>query len=432
LLDQLARDWSARTGASVAVWPSTGDADIQVMTAAELPSWVVRGQLREVPDDIRSSSHSFRWSELPGAYSEKLLRWDGRVYALPVVGEGHVLVWRTDLFANRGRTTPPRTWDEFLAIADSFWKESGQMPVLAPLPQTPDVLDRLFYTIAAAYDRPVLTEGSRAREAARMTAAEEDAYFSFHYSLATGQPRIGRPAFIYALELLQRMKKLQPAEGGDPIEAFRSGKAVMMIAPLEALARCQQTDSPVRNLFAIAPIPGADFTFDYQTGEKVHGGGTVNRMPYVGWGGLVAGVTKGSENPKAAWDFLAEIGDPVKTSLELIGAAKWGAGPTRLPHLETRNRNAWFGYGLSSAQTDNLIEQLRLNLAPGIANYRVRLRIPGEEQRLEILDKALRDAIATGANPQNALQKVADAWTQLDKSRPQEQSRDLYRKSLGL
>src|SRR5262245_54156852 len=160
LIDQLARDWSARTGAHVEVLPDAAKADIQVIAPAELPARAAGGALLEVPAAIRSPGHRYQWSEIPGVYSEKLLRWDGRPYALPIIGEGHVLVYRTDRFADHGQSWPA-TWDDFVKVAEFFRTSTGK-PSLPPLPATPEGLDRLFFTIAAAYDRLIASEGARA------------------------------------------------------------------------------------------------------------------------------------------------------------------------------------------------------------------------------------------------------------------------------
>ena len=447
LLEQLARDWSARTGARIELLPSgtsTGPApDIWVMPVAEMPAWAAKGELQEVPDTIRGSAHKYQWAQLPAAYAQKLLRWGGKPYALPLVGEGHILVYRADLFAEQQQRyeaelkkplTPPATWDDYVRIAQFFKAVTKGKPSLPPLPATPEGLDRLFFTIAAPYDRPLLTEGTLAKERKTFSTDTEDEFSSFHYSLASGEPRIAKPAFAHALALLRQMQPCRAAPATvDPAEAFQSGQAVLMLAPLDAVARFQK-DSNVRDRFAIAPIPGAGFTFDYRTDvPKQLAEGAVNRLPYLGWGSIVGTVLRGCQNADVAWSFLADAGNPVSTSVELIGAATWGAGPTRLTHLEDQSRNAWLGYGLSAQQTNQLVEQLRLSLAPGVANYRVRLRTPDERAHLLALDKGIREALLSNEPPQIALEKVAERWRELDKAQGKSDAerRETYRKSLG-
>jgi multiple sugar transport system substrate-binding protein len=450
LLEQLARDWSARTGARVQIRSEPLDdgtkVDLGVITPPELSHWAVKGALQELPGAYRSSQNKFLWSELPLLLAEKLLRWDGKAYALPLLGEGHVLVYRTDLFAEKEaefekerkrQLAPPETWEEFVQIARFFHDNTGK-PSLPPLPERADDLDRLFYTIAIVYDRPAVSEAGRAGARAP-SPAQEDELFSFHFSLASGEPRVNRPAFVHALELLQEMQPCRPAgAAAAPSEDFRRGASVLCLARLDALARFQAADSPVRDRFAIAPIPGSRFTFAYHAGERGEPDrketvpGQVNRVPYVGWGGCFGVVTTACSHPDVAWEFLAALGNPAGTSLEVLGAAKWGAGPFRGSHLEARNRNYWYSYGLSNEQTGKLVDQLRHHLVSSIVNYGVRLRVPDEKDYSRAMDEELREALLHGAPAKAALDEAAKRWKVLGAARPGDGPRETYRKSLGL
>jgi multiple sugar transport system substrate-binding protein len=450
LLEQLARDWSARTGAHIQIRSEPlGDGakvDVGVITPPELTHWAVKGALQELPGAYRSSQNKFLWSELPLLLAEKLLRWDGKAYALPLLGEGHVLVYRTDLFTEKqaefGREhkrqlAAPETWEELVQIARFFHESTGK-PSLPSLPQRADDLDRLFYTIAVVYDRPAVSEAGRAGARA-LSPAQEDELFSFHFSLASGESRVNRPAFIHALHLLQEMQPCRPAgAAADPSEDFRRGGAVLCLARLDALARFQAADSPVRDRFAIAPIPGSRFTFAYHPGERGEAerketvAGQVNRVPYVGWGGCFGVVTTACSRPEVAWEFLAAIGDPAATSLEVLGAAKWGAGPYRGSHLEARNRNYWYGYGLSNEQTEKLVDQLRHYLVSSIVNYGVRLRVPDAKDYSRVMDEELRRALLERKPAKAALDEAARRWKALSATQPGGGPRETYRKSLGL
>jgi len=450
LLEQLARDWSARTGAHVEIRsePLRDDTkvDVGVIAPGELPHWAAKGALQELPGAYRSSQNKFLWSELPLLLAEKLLRWDGKAYALPLLGEGHVLVYRTDLFAekqaefereSKRQLAPPETWEELVQIARFFHDNTGK-PSLPPLPERADDLDRLFYAIAVVYDRLAVSEAGRAGARA-LSPAQEDELFSLHFSLASGEPRVNRPAFIYALELLQQMQPCRPAgTAADPSAEFRKGAAVFCLARLDALAQFQGADSPVRDRFAIAPIPGSRFTFAYHPGERGEAerketvAGQVNRVPYFGWGGCFGVVTNACSHPEVAWEFLAALGDPAATSLEVLGAAKWGAGPYRGSHLEARNRNYWYGYGLSNEQTDKLVDQLRHHLVSSIVNYGVRLRVPDEKAYSNVMDEELRKALLQSASAKTVLDEAAKRWKALGAKEPGGGPRETYRKSLGL
>src|SRR5436309_203275 len=106
-----ARGWKTRQQADVEVvrydprsGPASAGADVWVLPAAELGRRADAGEVRTVPAEVLDDE-AYAWGGLLPLYRERLLVWDwdrdGRrlAYALPVLGEGPVLVWRTDLMS---------------------------------------------------------------------------------------------------------------------------------------------------------------------------------------------------------------------------------------------------------------------------------------------------------------------------------------------
>ena len=162
-------------------------------------------------------------------------------------------------------------------------------------------------------------------------------------------------------------------------------------------------------------------------------GETVNRIPYIGWGGWYGIVTTACAHRDAAWDLLADFADPDKTGAETISAAKSGAGPFRLKHTDQRFRNLWLDYHLSPTETDRLIDVLRQNLVPTVVNYRLRLRIPNQADHVRILTEELHGGLTQHlAKPADVLNRVATRWEQLWEGSAAEHKRDWIRFGVGL
>ena len=60
------------------------------------------------------------------------------------------------------------------------------------------------------------------------------------------------------------------------------------------------------------------------------------------------------------------------------------------------------------------------------------LRLPGQADYLNVLDQAVRDAVQGKLAPQDALDQVATAWTQITQQRDLETQRQANLQSLGL
>lgn len=419
LVRQLGRSWANRNGAEVRVaeTPFDGTADVGLIRPDDLPRWAEPGRLLEVPAELKDPANPFRWDDLLRPYAVRLTTWGDRTYALPVLGEGMVLVYRKDAFDGKdGRpAAPPASWDDLAAAAQALGP--GSLP---PLPASADRLLAEFFTAAASYDRPAvgrLGTGGLLRED----------FFTFQFDPTTGNPRLDAPAFVHVAGLFQQMQARRSGQP-DAVAAFRSGEAKVGVLTLAELGR---VGPDAAEGLGIAPLPGARMTFDAAGKEQRTERELVNRVPYVGWGGRLGVVSASSESPAAAWDFLVDAGQPDRTALDLLADPRWGAGPYRTSQLEAKARSRWYAYGLTGPETERLTTALRDNLGLGVENYRIRLRTPNHADLDVALDAALRTMVATKQTPADAMAKANAEWKAVIDRQPRDVWQRLARKSLG-
>jgi multiple sugar transport system substrate-binding protein len=405
--------------------PSSVDqADVWILPPWQLGRWAAADDLRPVPEtDIRRNDPT--WTHLLPLYRDQLLLWGKTVYALPLLGEAPLCVYRADLF-KEAALAPPATWQDVEKAALHFHEHPPagfQGGCLPPLPADADGLDREFFAVAAPLARRAAREDDR-----KPTSNFE--LFSFQYDLETGKPRIAEPGFVQALSLLQRLQPYRkPATKAAPQESFRAGQTIFCLADAAWVARFQDKDSPVRNKFAICQAPGSSAYYDFRTGEphKVDG---YNRVPYLGTGGWLAVVPKTAAHPDAAFALLAALSS-VDTSREIVSNPKWGAGPTRDEHLNTPE--IWNSYPLSAEQRNRFVEELRQTLSfPGLRNPAFRLRTPDEREHQRVLLAAIRAALLEGKEAGAALKEAAQRWEEMDQTKPAPERLAEYRRSLGL
>jgi ABC-type glycerol-3-phosphate transport system substrate-binding protein len=430
--------------------PAPGVADIWVIRPAELPRWASAGLLAPVPAELRQSDSSYEWMSLLPMYREQLLVWDRVAYGLPLLGEASLCCYRADLFADlrhqKGfqtflaeirkkspgqtyRLEAPATWEAFATIAEYFrlhGHPGKQVPSLPPLPADEERLDRLFYFVAGPHARRAVREED-------VVADQLDDVFSFHYDLKTGMPRIGTPAFVHALRLLQRMQACRidtpagAAAGLAPEEAFRNGQAVLCVTDASWLVKFQKT-AALRDRFGICPIPGADRTFSFNGQERMLKDQS-NRMPYLGSDGWVAVVPRTSGNSAAAFDFLASLSGPA-ISAQMAQEPRWGGGPIRLEQL---SRERWDSFDLDEKRSGVLREVVGQTLQHyGLKNPILCLRTPDESAHRTALVEELRAALSKGGDPARALTRVARRWEEIASKMGKEAHKSAYRLSLGL
>jgi multiple sugar transport system substrate-binding protein len=438
---QFAEEWSVLKGADIHVSTECVPAavpDVVIVSSADLPGLAETGRFLPVAPAILERDHFYQWDGLLRNYSGLLAVWNGVAYGVPLLGEGYVMVYRKDRFAEANLKKPPENWEDFVDAAKQL-AVSGR-PSLPALPSSPLGLETEFHLIASCYDRSTLQQGEIGNQIP--DEAKADLLYSYHYRLKTGEPRINAPPFVEAFELLRRMRPYRAPAKADPLTDLLDGNASLAIVDLKDLARLQHDPaSKIRGKFGVAKLPGARFTFDLDGKKSPTRATDVNRTPYLGYGSWMGLVSKTCAHPDMAFEFLAGFADPEQTGAEMITSAKYGAGPLRPAQIEERARSLWFGYDLTAPDTEAMISALKQSVASSVVNTRYRLRLPNRQQHLDEFDQIVRPALEAneskanetpGQFAQETLDKVADAWKKRWNGVPEETKKAWIKHNYGL
>jgi hypothetical protein len=282
-----------------------------------------------------------------------------------------------------------------------------------------DELDREFYSVAAPFARQGVEELGKPLPGVDL--------FSFHYDLATGEPRIQTAGFVHGLTLLRQLQSFRPAEAAlEPPASFEKGEAALCLANVAWISRFQKSNH-VKGRFSFCRLPGSRRVFDYRTGqERPLAGG--NYVPYLGADGWVSVVPRTSARPEAALALAASLSDP-KTSRDIVIEPAWGGGAFRRTHFEP---DGWQAFGLLG-QTEWLVDVLRGTIVhSGVQNPVLRLRIPDEREHQQALVAEVRAALTGGKDPKQALVDAARRWQEIDAPKNAKLRLREYRLSLSL
>jgi multiple sugar transport system substrate-binding protein len=436
--------WQRKSGARVQVVISPAGkgpdsiegASIWIVRPAELPRWAAANQLLPVPADYRSASSPYGWLGILPLYREKLLKWASEVYGFPLLGDATVCFCRLDLFSDtthqkrfresyKHNLKPPATWEEFADIAEYFYSSRDvgkKAPSLAPLPDTAEELDALFYTVAAPFARRAIYQDET-------KPPTDEELFSFHYNQTTGQVRIDQPGFVHALKVLQKLQAFRPSEASaEPAQAFAEDRAVLCLAEPAWIARFLKKLRP--EAIGVCEVPGSARWFSFHEGKEMASARDGNHIPYQGAGGWIAVVPRSAPHADAAFALLAELSGRA-TSMQLVFDPQWGGGAYRQEHLESAQN--WYSFELNSTQTVALKEAVRQALArPGLQNPVVRLRTPDQGAHQEALVAELRKALLKERSAEEALNAALRRWNELDATKDLKTRKNEYLLSLGL
>ncbi len=428
LLGRAAASWAAPTGATVRVAAGPmapgDDADVGVLRPAELGAWADRGELLPVPAAVRAAGHPYQWGGVGAAYRERLAAWGGQAVGLPLGGDGHVVVYRSDRLADPrvaetfrrkfGRPpAPPATWEDFAELAEALAAADGK-PSLPPLPADPARLADDFFRVAAGLDRggPRRPEGSE---------------LGFTHRL-DGAPRLEAKGFVAAAGWLARVDRCRANGPPDAAAALADGRASLAVLSLAELARLPRENGAVAARFGLAPLPGVRAALDPVTGLPAGPPGPPTYVPYLS-GGWVGVVRTRCPHPDQAFDLLAHLGGPAG-GLDLIGATTPGVGPFRPAQIDTTV--AWLGYGFDPKRTGDLRAALRHDLDANADRTAVVPRGPDQAALTAALAAELK-AVAEGkVGAEEAMGRAAGAWRALDKGHPADVLVRWRRKAAGL
>ncbi len=415
-------------------------ADAAIVPASDLGGLAADGKLAVLPARVRQGDHELKWIQIAEPFRKSLSGWGGDVVGIPIVGDGLVLVYRADRFADpthrqnfrrlpnhAGRElAPPATWEEYLEIA-AFFASAEKKPSLPPLPSNPSRLVTDFCQIAACYDRKSQTPTEIA--GAGRTGVEESS-FAFQLDLATGDPLLTRPAFLEAASWFEKSRQYRtPGSSDHPVDALSTGTAVLGLASLDDLARLRGGAREMPKKFGIAPLPGSRFYFDANA-QRVPVP-TRNFVPYLGSGTRIGVVLKSSRNADAAWDLLADAGS-LAGSLTILSQDSRGYGPFRSEHLDEGREQSWIEHGLDADRVRDLSRALRQQAGVASGNPVYVLRTPDQAELMAALEKQVR-AVANGeTKPDAAMQKAAEEWKTIEAKTPPEKLRTWRRSAAGL
>ena len=389
----------------------TGAFDVVTFYPAYIGDFAGNGYLEPLDKYMQKSPASV-WdpnpSDVLAPFWELYCKFGGKVYALPIDGDVHMLMYRKDLFshpeekaafkAKYGKELmPPETWDDWLQIGAFFTRQKGEK--LAG-----KVLDRNFYGSAEFAKR-----GFSFAWFVDRWAAFGEPYFDENM-----KPMVDSENAVKGLQnFVDSLSNAPPdvrAYGYDELrDAFLKGTVAMVVQWTDVPKKgADPSQSEIAGNIGVGRVPG------WKVGEKV-----IHRslMPV----GRVVAVAADSRNKEAAYWVAKHVS--YDRSLENVSTSLTGLDPYRKIHFSNPQAYKMFP---STAEAQAYLDGVKAAMADGYPE----IFIPGAAQYADALDLHVNKALAGQETPREALDAVAAEWEAITKKLNREKQIELWRKAL--
>jgi len=389
----------------------TGAFDVVTFYPAYIGDFAGNGYLEPL-DDYMAKDPAAVWDPNPAdvlaPFWELYCKFGGQVYALPIDGDVHMLMYRKDLFEHPDEQAafkeqygkdlaPPETWEDWLQIGEFFTRKSGD--TLAG-----ETLARDFYGSAEFAKR-----GFSFAWFVDRWAAYGEPYFD-----ADMNPQVNSPNAVMALQNMVDSLKNAPPDvlgyGYDELrDAFIKGNVAMVVQWTDVPKKgADPTQSAIAGKIGVGRVPGWEID-----GEVIHRA----MMPV----GRVVAVAADSDNKDAAYWVAKHVS--YDRSLEDVSTALTGLDPYRTHHFNNPQAYTMF-------PTEEEAQAYLKGVEAAMADGYPEIFIPGAAQYEDSLDLHVNKALAGQESPQDALDAVASEWNEITDKLGRDQQIALWQKAL--
>lgn len=397
-------EWRAQTGAEFEVeqcsaaelLSGASTADAVIYPSHLLGQLAAAGRIVAVPKDVLNDSQ-LQWQDVFELLRTHEAAWEGEAYAIPFGSPLLVCYCRADLLKELNQ--PPRTWGDYEKLA----ARSGCIEPLGPGWRGLTLLAR-----AAAY-------------------AKHRDYFSVLFNLESMTPLIDSPPFVKALEELTRAAKNGPAEQlnytpDDVRAAFWRGDAGLALTwPTAARASDAEAESEADWDVRIGPLPGSAEVYNPEA-RQWQPSRSMATMPLLGMAGRLASVTKQSSQSPAAFQLLTGL-----------AGAEWSArvstaspSTTLFRQAHVKSPRTWVERSLKANAAKEYGEVVHQALSGQDSAHA--LNLPGREEYLAALDRAVERSVRGDATAGEALAECAASWREITERLGLDAQRQAYRR----
>jgi multiple sugar transport system substrate-binding protein len=396
------------------------------------PQWmvdyVVPGYLENLSPYVEADE-ALEWDDVGQFFREFSSTYEGSVYTIPLDGDFHMVYYRTDVLEQLGME-PPRTWDEYLAIAAAAngmdMNGDGEGDFGSCIAKKRGEQGYWWITSIAA---PFIQTGGTSQGA--------------FFDTETFTPLVNNPGFIRALEIYAETNAYGPPDElnigvGDTRGLWVAGRCALTldwgdIGPLAVAEGSLANDKT-----GAVITPGSTMVLDRATNELVacdemtcpNAIDGVNHAPFAAFGGWSGGVNAAIDPTvkQAVYDYFSYVSQPAQSNVDVtIGAT--GFNPYRISQFG--NLDPWLAGGFSENAANVYLGAIQSSL--NSPNMVLDLRIPQNQRYQGVsLDTVVSQFLAGEFTAAEAAQEIYNQWEEITEELGREAQLAAYQGTLGI
>jgi ABC-type glycerol-3-phosphate transport system substrate-binding protein len=429
-IERLRGEWHEQSGgeltAAAKAWSEisaakTIDADVIIFPTRYLGELCVKHQLRPVRKKVLDDKTVDVADFFPLA-RRQLITWGGQVMALPLGVDLPVMCYRHEFFV--GGKKMPDSWASFARLEAPIHGHEDEARLSAIREPLDSWASTMLLVRAASY-------------------AISDDQAAILFDPKSMKPQIEQAPFVRALnELREAYGNVAREEPRDETDRKLRDPRAASWEVATGYAQIAIGLPPAGHRGIVLPmgklkpatgnehlgwteVPGADEIFksasmSWEKQNRIH------RVPVLGVGDRLAGVTSSSRNAASAFKLLAWLAQPDLT----VQLARVGDGAAVPVRKSLASSATWYDRALSTSERIDLGKTLETALNGN--EYLIVPRIPGIDEYLAALDEAVKQFALNHAKSEDVLQQAAEKWEKITEAHGREAQRQAYLKHLGI
>jgi multiple sugar transport system substrate-binding protein len=407
----------------------TNSYDVAVFAPQWMVDFIEPGYLEDLTDKVKNDP-KIKWDDIGTFFRDFSATYNGKVYTIPLDGDFQMVYYRTDLLKEAGMQ-PPKTWDDYLAIAKHFngkdLNGDGKPDYGSCIAKKRNA--QSYWMVTSVIGNFIQSKGT-----------SQGVFFD----PTDMKPLVNNDAFKAGLKVYVDTTQYGPPDEinldvGDTRGLFTTGRCALSIdwGDIGTLAIDKTTSKVIDKVGAVI-IPGSRQVLDRATGKLVdctpeicpYAIDGVNHAPFAAFGGWSGAINK-SKDAKvkdAAYAFLSYMSAPEESNIDVtIGAT--GFNPYRTSQFD--NLDLWLKAGMSKEAADSYLGAIKASL--NSPNMVLDLRIPQNQRYQQIvLDTEVGRLLAKETTIDQAAENIEKGWNEITEELGKDAQLKAYQSTLGV
>lgn len=380
-------------------------------------------------DTYVSADPLIQWNDVSRFFRDFSSKYNGQIYSIPLDGDIHLLYYRLDVLKKYG-LTPPRTWDDYLAIAKQLhgvdMNGDGEGDFGSCISKKAN--EQSYWSLLSIAGSFLQSKGTSQ---------------GIFFNTKTMAPLVNNAAFKKALKVYKQTTEFGSADElnfdtNDVRYAFINGRCALAIEWGDIGTMTVLPESKVKNKTGVSILPGSTEVLNRKTGQLERCNSTlcpfaigdINYAPYAAFGGWVGSINRASTagKKKLAYEYLSYVAQPLQSNEDVTKGAT-GMNPYRTSQLV--NQQSWLKQGMS----ENTLRFYLGSISKTVnnANIILDLRIFENNRYFrDILDTEVAKYLRHNQTVDQTVENIEAGWNKLTDEIGREKQLKAYRASLGL